>query len=628
MKLTLDFETFYSTSFSLTKITTMEYVRSLEFKVHGVGIKIDDEPSEYIYEEDVEERLREIWDEYETIELICHNTRFDAYILARRYDLFADQYIDTMSMSAGRFPGQKSNLAILCERLWPNDPKMRKGDELKQTKGVEILPPDLRVILGEYCIQDVEMTYAAYKVLVKNYPLAELDLIDIHIRMFVKPSFVLDRPTVAEYLTAEKAETKRLITESGYTSKQLSSNQQFATVLDGLGLEVPTKISPTTEKITFAFAKNDIPFQKLQANNPQYKHIWAARLAAKSTINRTRAQRMLNAADPRNNKLAVALKYYGAHTGRASGAEKLNFQNLRRGSILRRALTAPKGHKVVVVDSSNIEARVLAWVAGQDDLLDTFRTGGDVYSNFANEIYPDLAPINKKDHPLERFVGKVAVLGLGYGMGWVKFQKTLEAGALGQEPVIISDKRAEEIVNKYRDTNDKIRAYWFTASKMLMEMKKKQPRLIPWGVMAVDYETITLPNAMSLRYPGLREVELEKTEGATYKRTETVYNTVLPVIATDDEYTNDRNTVRTYGAKIVENLVQALARNIVMEQLLVINQRYNVVLTVHDEIICIVPDEEADTAYKYMLQIMRTPPAWAPTLPLDAEGGYDDCYSK
>jgi len=599
----------------------MEYVRDERFKIHGVGIQLDDEPPEYIYEADVEEKLREIWESEEHIELICHNTRFDAYILAKRFGLFAHTYFDTMSMSAGLFPGQKSNLAELCQRLWADNPAMRKGEELKQTKGVEDLSPELSKTLGEYCLQDVRITKAAFDLMITKYPEKELDLIDLHIRMFVNPKFVLDRKTVEAFLAEEQLLQKELIENSGYTAKQLSSNPQFAEIIEELELKVPKKISPTTGKETFAFAKNDLDFQELQNDNPKYKHIWDARLAVKSTINRTRANRMLNAADPDTNELAVALKYYGAHTGRASGAEKLNFQNLRRGSILRRALHAPTGHSVVVVDSAQIEARVLAWVTNQKELLQLFVDDIDVYSAFANHIYPDKAPIIKETNPIERFVGKVAILGLGYGMGWRKFQKTLEAGALGADPLVITDSEAENIVQTYRSANYMIQGYWGTASKMLTAMMKKGKPPIPWGPLMVEYEQIVLPNGMALKYPGLRLVAGENGR-------ELVYNLVLPPSATDAEIIESKSTVRTYGAKIVENIVQGLSRIIVMDQMLEINKKYPVALTVHDEVVSIVPTEIAQDAYTFMLKTMKTPPAWAPDLPLDVDGGVDYCYSK
>ena len=622
MKLILDFETFYSVPYSLTKMTTMEYVRDDLFKIHGVGIQLEDwSAPEYIYEEDVEETLLDIWESHETIELVCHNTRFDAYILARRFGLYADFYYDTMSMSAGLFPGQKSNLASLCERLWPSDPTMRKGEELKQTKGIEDLSPELSKTLGEYCIQDVRITREAFNLMIGEYPEQELRLIDLHIRMFVNPKFILDRGTVEEFLAEEQRTQTDLVAASGYTAKQLGSNPQFAEILESLDIPIPKKISPTTNKETFAFAKNDINFQELQTSNTQFKHIWDARLAVKSTINRTRAKRMLNAADPYTNELAVALKYYGAHTGRASGAEKLNFQNLRRGSILRRALHAPEDHSVVVVDSAQIEARVLAWVSNQLELLQLFADDIDVYCAFANHIYPDKTPVTKEQNPLERFVGKVAILGLGYGMGWRKFQKTLEAGALGADPLLITDSEAEKIVQTYRRANYMIQGYWGTASKMLFAMMQKDKPPIPWGPLMVTYQQIILPNGMALKYPGLRLVDGENGR-------ELVYNLVLPSSATDEEMIESRSTVRTYGAKMVENIVQALARIIVMDQMLEINEKYPVALTVHDEVVSIVPDEIASDAFAFMLKTMKTPPNWAPNLPLDAEGGVDYCYSK
>ena len=154
---------------------------------------------------------------------------------------------------------------------------------------------------------------------------------------------------------------------------------------------------------------------------PQFQHVWDARKAVKSRIAETRAQRFIDATHD-DGTISVPLRYYAAHTGRFGGTEKINMQNMPRNSELRKALCAPPGHLVFVADLSNIEARMLAWLADEDDLLAQFAAGDDIYSNLATEIYG--RPINKHDDPTERFVGKTAVLGLGYGMGANKFRAT------------------------------------------------------------------------------------------------------------------------------------------------------------------------------------------------------------
>jgi len=242
----------------------------------------------------------------------------------------------------------------------------------------------------------------------------------------------------------QKGETA--ITNSGLPREVLASNQKFTTAIEDLGITVPTKRSPNTGLSIPAFGKNDAGWKQLVSMYPEHQHIWDGRVAVKSRINETRASRFLAAADPATNTLPAPLRYYAAHTGRFGGTDKLNLQNLPRGSELRKCLVAPEGHLVYVADLSNIEARMLAWLAGQDDLLAQFANGEDIYSNFAATVYD--RPINKNDDPTERFVGKTAILGLGYGMGAAKFKATLAAGAAGPS-LLYTDAQAAAVVTKY-----------------------------------------------------------------------------------------------------------------------------------------------------------------------------------
>jgi DNA polymerase len=304
--------------------------------------------------------------------------------------------------------------------------------------------------------------------------------------------------------------------------------------------------------------------------------------------------------------MPMPLNYYSAATGRYGGSEKLNVQNMVRGSALRRALCSPPGFMVAVADSSNIEARMLAWLAGQQELLDVFHAGGDVYSFFASKLYG--FEVNKHDHPHERFVGKVCVLGLGYGQGWRRFQENMAAGMLGGPPTVLSDLEAQNIVSLYRATNYKIVMYWREADQAIIDMMMGNDR--DWGVLKITRNAIIMPNGMALQYPDLRQDD----EGGF-------------------EYHNGRFWTRLYGAKLVENITQALSRIVLFDQMLDINRHVvdndgRVVLNVHDEIIAIVPEDRAEEDFAKMIAIMKIPPVWCHDLPLDAEGGTAKNYSK
>ena len=409
MLVTLDFETYFDVRLSLTKMTTMQYINDPEFKVWGASLKFDDLPAEWYGESDIEEAISQVnWDE---ASLLCHNTAFDGAVLAQHYGHTPKYYIDTSSMARGIYPGHSSSLKNTAIRVFPDDESKRKGDDLSKAKGIYDLPPEIEEALASYCVQDSELTYAIYQAIKDNLPQSEMDLIDQTIRMFVEPQLILDRERLTIYMDGEKANSEKAISDSGVAREVLSSNAKFSLYIEEtLGLIVPTKKSPTTGKDIPALGKNDAGFQQLAKMYPQHKHVWDARTAVKSRLKETRAKRFLDAANP-DNKIGIPLRYYAAHTGRYGGSDKLNFQNMPRGSELRKCLCSPKGHYIYVADLSNIEARMLAWLSGQDDLLEQFRTGTDVYSAFASSIYD--REINKDDDPTERFVGKTAVLGLG-----------------------------------------------------------------------------------------------------------------------------------------------------------------------------------------------------------------------
>ena len=599
---TLDFETYYDTKFSLTKMTTMEYVRDERFKVWGVGIKIGDESTEWYSEDEAEDAIRDI--DWEDTALLCQNTPFDGYILAEHYGIWPTYYLDTAAIARGLYPGQSSSLKDLAERTFPNDPSMRKGEELAQAKGIVDLPPDIEEAIAGYCIQDVDLTYAIYQEIKENYPQSELDLIDLTVRMFCKPRLMIDRPRITNYLQQQKDKAEEILANAGVDRKVLSSNQQFAAHLESIGIKPPMKTSPTTGERIPAFGKSDKGWHRLMAEHPELSHLWAGRMIVKSRIKETRAQRFLDAAGA-DDRISVPLRYYAAHTGRFGGTEKLNMQNLPRGDELRKCLMAPPGHLLYVADLSNIEARMLAWFAGQDELVEQFRRGDDIYSNFATKIYG--RPINKRDDPTERFVGKTAILGLGYGMGAAKFKLTLESGAMGPA-MQIAETEAMSVVNTYRTSYERIPMLWSRLQELLIKSTHPATRGETYRCITIGDKSLHLPNGMSLRY---EDLTINRDGSLNYK------------------FRKARET--TWGGRITENVIQALARIVITDAMLRLDKNYpdmDVVLTVHDEVIVVAPEDNPDARMGTIIKELCVPPQWASSLPLDAEGGYDKVYSK
>ena len=398
------------------------------------------------------------------------------------------------------------------------------------------------------------------------------------------------------------------------------SNEKFAGYLLDCGVTPPQKQSPSTGKLTYAFSKTDRGFTDLLEHpDERIQTAAAARLGVKSTLEETRTRSLIGVAE--RGPLPILLNYYGAHTGRFSGGDKMNLQNLPRGGALRKSLCAPEGSLLVACDSAQIEARVVAWVAQQNDLLDAFREKRDVYSEFASEVYG--RKVTKADK-IERFVGKTCVLGLGYGMGADKFKATLAIGQAGLR-VNIDYSEAKRIVNLYRTKNHKIATFWNRCNTALSHLVSKQDFALVSHSPHIELidDGIRLPNGLAIRYPLLTATH----DGYVYTADARVYREAVKDRVLGQDLNTDK-FIRIYGGKVTENLVQALARIVVAEQMIKIGERYKVVLQVHDEVVILCDAAEVEEAKAYMLEVMSTPPVWAPDLPVACEADHGENYGE
>jgi DNA polymerase I-like protein with 3'-5' exonuclease and polymerase domains len=605
---TLDFETFYSQDYTLSgKMNTSEYVRDERFKAHGVGIKVGSGGTYwYSRQDEIASALYAI--DWANSAVLCHNTAFDGFILYQRYGIVPGLYLDTLSMARAIHGHHlRHNLDFLA-KLHGLGGKV-KAHALTNTKGKEELTEEEAEALGEYCIDDVNDTYELFWKFYDYMPDNELRLVDITMRMFCEPILELDSDRIKRELKAEVSSKKAAIDAAGVGTSELSSNNKFAELLRAEGIEPPTKISPTTGKSTFAFSKSDLDFQKLlKHENPRIAALCEARVKAKSTIGETRANRFLHAGEG-NYKFPILLNYCGAHTHRWSGGNKMNLQNLVRGGELRRSILAPKGHVLVVADAAQIEARINAWLAGQADVVDAFANKQDVYKLMASAIYG--VPVDQVDGD-KRFVGKVAVLGLGYGMGAAKLQNTLAVGAMGP-PVAMSLAECKRIVNIYRYTNNKIFKLWAEMDKVIFAMTVGKAGT--FGPMSYDKGYIQMPSGLFLHYPDLHTVVEESASG---------------FVNTDTTYLGKKGArLKLYGGLLTENVVQSLARCVIAEHMLKVHDAgYRIATMTHDEIVAVAPKDKAERCYEDMINIMSECPVWAQGLPLSADGGWDECYSK
>jgi DNA polymerase I-like protein with 3'-5' exonuclease and polymerase domains len=614
---TIDFETFYDTGFSLSRMTTEEYIQDDQFQVIGVAIKINDDKTEWYIGDDCAKALAEI--DWANSMLLCHNTQFDGAILKWYYGFEPAGYFDTLSIARALHGiNAGGSLKALAERYKLGE----KGTEVVDAKGMRLedFPEHQLRQYGVYCKNDVKLTYDLFKVISMGFPVDELKLIDITLKMFISPTLQLDTE-ILKIRLQEVKQGKTLLLEglmkklacdsAEAVRKKLASNKQFAELLCQMGVPCPMKISPTTGKETYALAKNDTGFMALTEHEDVFvQELCNVRLGTKSTMEEARIERFISIATRNNNQLPIPLKYYGAHTGRWAGIDKVNFQNLpsrdKKKKALKNAILPPDGHVIMNVDSSQIEARILVWLAGQHDVVEQFRKGEDVYSVFASKVFN--REVSKKT-PTERFIGKTCVLGLGYGTGAKKLQHTLKTSPPGAD---LSDQECQRIVKVYRDVNHEVIKLWDKCDKALKFMaswpegkpfyyldNRKSILVTPGG--------LRLPNGLYIYYPDLEWKTDESVRGGYV-------------------YKSRHGQVNIWGGAMVENVVQALARIVVGEQMIAINERYKPVLTVHDAIICTAPKDEAQEALDFLMAEMSKAPAWAEGLPITCEGGYGDNY--
>ena len=603
--ITLDFETYYAKDYGLKKFTTEEYIRHERFETIGVAVKVNDEPAEWF--SGTKKDIKKFLDGFEMDKhlVVAHNALFDMAILNWHFDIRPKGIIDTLSMARAIHSIEVGGSLDALTQYYNLGTKGKEVLLAIDKHRLDFTPQELAEY-GGYCINDVELTYKLFQVLASNFPNIELKLIDLTIRMFSEPALRLDTEALNDHLDLVIAKKNKLMERIDQTKTDLMSNDKFAELLGKFGVVAPTKISNTTGRETYAFAKTDEAFKVLLDHENEYvQALVSARLGVKSTLEETRTQRFIEISQ--RGLLPIPLRYYAAHTGRWGGDDKVNLQNLPRSSALKFAIKAPEGYKIIDSDSSQIEARTLAWLSEQNDLVDAFEKGEDVYKIMASSIYKKEIQDISKD---ERFVGKTTILGAGYGMGAQKFQAQLKTFG-----VDVPLSQAQYIIQVYRETYAQIPLLWKQAGRVLDAIINNQTApLGRSGVLQVEgTKGIRLPNGLYIKYPNLRKITNE--EG----KVEYVY-----------DVKKGRATIpnRIYGGKVIENVCQALARIAIGEQMLLIAKKYKVVMTVHDAIACIVPANEEESGKEFVEMSMRIRPKWALDLPLNCESGSGDSYGE
>ena len=639
--ITVDAETRWSKAeYTLSRMTNEEYVRDRRFKAFGFCFHEygSDEPIEWVTHDDLPAYVASI--DWSRTAVLAHNAQFDVSILSWRYGVKPAFIFDTLSMARALRGVEVGNSLMQLAEDFGLPPK---GKAVHSTDGLDELDPEVEQELAEYCKHDVFLCEAIFERLVDGYPSKELRLIDMTLKMYTNAMLVLDQEMLIAALKEEGEQRESLLARLGVDDGDLASNHKFAELLQRLGVEPPTKVSKTTGKETLALAKNDAMFQSLiNSDNEDIRTLCEARLKVKSTTERTRAQRFLDISQ--RGPLPVPLSYYGAKSGRWTAAKgsAINMQNLKRGSFLRKAIMAPEGHQLVVGDLSQIEPRVLAWFVDYEDLLDIFRSGADAYAAFGAQMF-GIPGMTKDSHPVERQSAKSALLGCGFGLGWASFAAQLLVGFLGAKPLrytkddakklgvtradverfigwdanieklrkiphicteqelLIHCVAAKKIIDIYRATSHQAVSFWNFCEQMLEKCLAGGDEVV-YKCITFRKGEIILPSGMSVKYPNLRK---DKEKGWLY----------------DGEKNGRIVPTNLYGGKITNNIVQGTARVVMTDGMLRVAKRYPVVGTVHDELLCVVPDAEAEEATKWVWEQMVKEPAYLPGIPLNSEVG-------
>ena len=640
--LTIDFETRWDRSdYTLSKMTTEEYIRDKRFKAFGACIHEygTERPTQW-YRGDELPRILATYD-WSTTAVLAHNAQFDVSILSWVYGVRPAFIFDSLSMARALRGVEVGNSLMKLAEDFGLPPK---GKAVHSTDGLDEITPEIEAELAEYCKHDVYLCEQVFSRLSEGYPTKELRLIDMTLKMYTNPVLELDRKVLINALQEEGERREGLLKKLGVDESELASNEKFAALLQTLGITPPTKISKTTGKEALALAKNDALFQALlNSDREDIADLCEARLKVKSTGERTRAQRFLDISQ--RGRLPVPLSYYGAKSGRwtASKGSAINMQNLKRGGAMRQAILAPEGYEMVVGDLSQIEPRVLAWLTDYEDLLAMFRSGQDVYAQFGAQMF-GIPGMTKESHPDLRQSAKSALLGCGYGLGWASFASQLMVGFLGAPPVrysrdfakqlgvnkdfaeeflswqrtearlrdiphtctmrelVLHAVAAKKIIDMYRATAWPVVGFWDMCERRI-ESSLVEGEEFVYKCITFKKEEIVLPSGMSIKYPNLRKGD----DGWVYGEA-------------------GAKPTNLYGGKITNNIVQGTARVVMTDGMLRVSKKYPVVGTVHDELWAVVPEGEAEEATKWVWEQMVKEPSYMPGIPLNSDVGHSRRY--
>lgn len=598
-----DWETFYdSKTYTLSKLSTEAYVRDRRFEAHGVAIKWSpDMPARWYDERQARYILAQ--EDWSNTFMMHHHAQFDSLIESHHYNVHPKMFGCTLSM-ARLMLGNHLSASLEQVRKHFGMPSKRTPYGLFDGKHWNELTRDIQEQIADGACDEVESIWHIFcKFIQQGFPREELGVIDCTIKMFTQPMLRGDTDLLASIWEREEKEKAGRLAALNVDGAALRSSEKFAELLRAEGIEPETK--PGKNGNNYAFAKTDQFMRDLQEHpNERIRTLAEARLGEKSTLMQTRAETLGWMAS--RGAMPVYLSYCGAHTRRWSGGDSANWQNFRRGSDLRKAIMAPDGHLLAPIDLSQIECRILCWLAGQEDYVEKFRRGEDPYVGMASKAYGFAVT---KAHTKERGTGKQLVLSCGYQSGAATIQNTARLGIYGP-PVAIDLATAEQWKQAYRQEFWAVVEYWSQAGRMISRLAGGDP--LQWGPMWIKDRKIYGPGGTWLDYSTIEFYE-DVESGERYWRHRT-----------------RRGWTKLYSGKLVENVVQWLARIVLSQAMLrIVAHGYRILLCTHDEALVAIPKDSNEQGHlERCMTEMRKTPEWLPGLPLDCDGSLGERYSK
>jgi DNA polymerase bacteriophage-type len=585
--LVLDFETYYDSAYSLSKMTAYEYVEDSRFDILGLAYyTIGGDTPEFIVGTPTLGSL-------DDFTISCHNAHFDALILARKFGIYPKYIIDTMDLSREYQTKRKHALKSLA-----NDFGLGEKGEIIQFIGKHAA--DMKeadwIAMRKYATTDVRLQAQLVEHLLPKLsnPHLELRIAQLALEMSTKPVFRCDTRLAGFLIDGLKKKTAAKVAETGRTHEVISGNKSFQNAMAAC-IGITPYLKQGKKGPTLAISQTDPQRQELlNHENPFVRQLMEARVSVKSTpLHIRRIEKLIRVSQVSGGLLPISLAYHGAATGRDSGSDGMNMQNLPE--VVASIVVAQKGYRILSCDLSNIEMRVLAWMAGQENMLAAFREGRDLYKEFAAWSHKK----NIEDVTAEeRQIAKVICLASGFGMqAWKAGDKTRANTAFEKDGVLLET--AIEGVSNYRAAYPKIVRLWYELHSHMWEAIRIRD-VVPSKKVAFQwnddgYLGATLPSGRVLKYHGIRTYGDQIVQSGNY----------------------DGGERTLWAGHVTENMVQAIARDVLMEAAVRIdNLGIRVGHRVHDAVLISVKESEAEDVKKIVEEEMTLVPVWATNLPL------------